>query len=291
MLCPRSTAVQHIATPHRAGERCIALLALQKGPTLTTVRVSVQLQPQHGTLAKLRDAWLRAEEMGTDVLFTWDHFFPLSGDPDGLHYECLTLLTAMAESTSRPQIGAMVLANSYRNPNLVADMSRTIDHISGGRYILGIGAGWAERDYTEYGYDFGTAPDRLRALDAAMPVIKDRLTQLNPGPAGPMPILIGGSGPKVTLRIVAQHANIWNCFGDPDTAGGRSRQLDAWCERVGRDPSEIERSVLGVKGEGIDQADAYADQGLTHLITTTSGPDWDMSDLKRLIDWRDRRNG
>ncbi len=232
-------------------------------------------------MADLRDAARRADALGADSIWTWDHFFPLYGDPDAAHFEGWSTLTAFACDTSRARLGLLVAANSYRNPDLLADMARTVDHVSGGRLYLGIGAGWFERDYTAYGYEFGTAGSRLRDLEAALPRIRRRLDALVPPPMGDLPLLIGGSGERVTLRLVAEHADAWNTFGPPDNFAHKASVLDRWCERVGRDPGEIERTVA-VAVDDVDDIGRYADAGADHVIVMIGAP-FDLDPLERLL--------
>ncbi|HSH83010.1 MAG TPA: LLM class F420-dependent oxidoreductase [Herpetosiphonaceae bacterium] len=255
---------------------------------MTPIRIGVQLHPQHTTYDAFADAVRRVEDGGVDTIWNWDHFFPLRGDPEGNHFEGWTLLTAMAMLTSRAEIGCLVTCNSYRNPHLLADMARTVDHISGGRLILGIGSGWFERDYQEYGYEFGTAPSRLKDLGRALPVIKERWSKLVPAPVrNPIPILIGGGGEKVTLRLTAQHAQLWNGFGPPEKFQHKNDVLDEWCHKADRDPSTIERTVNVNAGE-LDRLDDYVVARATHIILGWGAP-WDMQPVRRLIEWRDAR--
>ncbi|AGL17065.1 LLM class F420-dependent oxidoreductase [Actinoplanes sp. N902-109] len=258
--------------------------------TSRPVRIGVQIQPQHGDYAAIRRAAAEAEDLGADILFNWDHFYPLFGEPDGLHFECWTMLAAWAEQTSRVEIGALVTCNSYRNPDLLADMARTVDHISAGRLVLGIGSGWFERDYQEYGYDFGTAGGRLDDLAEALPRIETRLGKLNPAPTRKIPVLIGGGGEKKTLRLVARHADIWHSFGDPETIVRKTGILRRHCADVGRDSGEIELSA-GVKGGPADSGRALLDAGVTLFTVESGGPDYDLTELRQWIDWRDHVNG
>ena len=249
---------------------------------MSRFRAGIQLQPQATSVGELLDAARAAEELGADSVWTWDHFYPLYGDPEATHFEGYTLLSAMAAVTERVQLGALVSCNSYRNPNLLADMARTIDHVAGGRFVLGIGSGWFERDYTEYGFEFGTAPGRLADLERDLPIIRQRLDALNPPPVGDLPILIGGSGRKVTLRLVAEHAAMWNSFGPPENFAELNAVLDDWCARVGRDPSEIERTVA-INPNEVGNWQAYLDAGAQHLIIMSAEP-FALDALAELVD-------
>ncbi len=243
----------------------------------------MQLHPQQCSVQQLRAAWRAADEMGVDTIWLWDHFFPLYDDPDAPHWECYSLLAAMAVDTQHAEFGALVTCNSYRNPELLADMSRTIDHLGEGRFILGIGSGWFERDYTEYGYEFGTAPSRLHDLESALPRIMHRFDVLNPPPIS-IPILIGGSGEKVTLRLVAEHADAWNTFGPPANFAAKNAILDEWCAKVGRDPAQIERTVA-IQPQELGDVDAYVAAGAQHLIVMIGAP-YDLAPVEQLLDLR-----
>jgi probable F420-dependent oxidoreductase len=165
-------------------------------------------------------------------------------------------------------------------------MARTVDHISGGRLILGIGSGWFEKDYDEYGYDFGTAGSRLDDLAAALPRIRSRWPRLNPPPTRQIPILIGGGGERKTLRMVSEHADLWHSFSDLDTLRRKSEALARHCADVGRDPAEIEKSV-GVRGDPARLGPQLLDAGATLFTVGVSGPSYDLGSLRRWIDWRD----
>ena len=253
------------------------------------IRIAVQLHPQHADYPAIRDAVMRAEEGGADIVFNWDHFYPLYGDPDGKHYESWTMLGAWAEQTERVEFGALVTCGGYRNPDLLADMSRTIDNMSGGRFILGIGGGWFKKDYNQYGYEFGTPGTRLNLLAEYLDRIDARLSKLNPAPLRHIPILIGGSGEKKTLRQVAEHGDIWHGFNDLAKYRHKSEVLAEHCSAVGRNPDEIERSTeIGRISEA--EANGLADAGVTLFTIGVGGPDYDLSKLAKWGAWRDARN-
>ncbi|TQK20506.1 putative F420-dependent oxidoreductase [Microbacterium sp. SLBN-154] len=256
----------------------------------TPVRLGVQIQPQHATYAQIRDAVLRLEEMGVDILFNWDHFFPLFGDPDGLHFESWTMLGAWAELTERVEFGSLVNCNSYRNADLQADMARTLDHISGGRFIFGTGSGWFERDYTEYGYEFGTAGSRLNDLAEGLDRVVARWSTLNPAPTRDIPIMIGGKGEQKTLRLVARHAHIWHSFVTPDELGHKLGVIDTWAEKEGTDVTDL---VVSNDLQRRDQSDADAlfDAGVRLFTLGWAPSEADYDVIAGWLRWRDGKNG
>jgi probable F420-dependent oxidoreductase len=261
------------------------------------VRIAVQIHPQHASYSAIRDTVLEVESLGVDIVYNWDHFFPLYGDPDGRHFEAWTMLGAWAEQTSGIEFGCLVSCNSYRNPNLLADMARTVDHISGGRLIFGIGSGWFSRDYEEYGYVFGTKGSRLDVLGESLPAIRERWNNLNPTPTRDIPILIGGTGLKKTLRHTANHADIWHAMfpNEPGELVIASKALRRWCEAVGRDPAEIEWSIGLEPNDGPrvleTDAEEYLSMGFTQFTIGTNGPKYDLAGLSDWLEWRDQING
>jgi alkanesulfonate monooxygenase SsuD/methylene tetrahydromethanopterin reductase-like flavin-dependent oxidoreductase (luciferase family) len=212
----------------------------------------------------LRDAGIRADQLGYDDIWTWDHLYPIVGSDDGPILEGWMTLAAWAEATEHARIGLMVGANTFRNPALVAKMATTLDHISGGRAILGIGAAWFEAEHRAYGFEFGRSPgERLRWLDEAARIMRGMLdgeapsggafyatsdVRNDPPPVQPkLPLLIGGGGEQKTLRIVARYADAMNVGGGFENVKHKDEVLRRHCEEVGRDESEIERTVgMGV---------------------------------------------
>ena len=231
---------------------------------MTNLRLGIALWSQASDWPSFLEAGRRAERLGYDHVWTWDHLYAIFGDPHQPIFEGYTALAALAQATERIRLGLFVGANTFRNPALAAKSLTTIDHISRGRAILGIGGAWFELEHTAYGIDFGSGHgQRLDWLAEAVPAIRTlldggavtsdggryqfRQVRLMPPPIqAHLPIMIGGSGERKTLRIVAEHADIWNVFGTPETVAHKDEVLRAHCADVGRDPAAIERT-LGCK--------------------------------------------
>jgi F420-dependent oxidoreductase-like protein len=223
------------------------------------IRFGIQTAQQNVEWQSLRELWKNADAWGYDSLWAFDHFYPIFTDPEGPCFEGWTLLAALARETTRARIGHLVTGNTYRHPALLAKMAATVDHVSGGRLNLGIGAGWFELEHKSLGFDFKTVPARLQALDEACRIIKGMFTEKkttfrgkhytvedamgNPMPLHRPPIMIGGTGKKVLLRIVAEHADMWNGSDSAEVMGDLIRVIDQHGETLGRDTREIEHSV------------------------------------------------
>jgi F420-dependent oxidoreductase-like protein len=288
------------------------------------VRFGVHTGLQNTTIAELQDLWRRIEALEFDWISIWDHFY--AADAIGPHcLEALVAHTALALTTERVTCGSLVYSAGYRHPAALANAMATLDQAAGGRIVLGLGGGWLKREYDVYGFEYGTAGERLRKLEEYVQCVRGLLTQESTTFAGEfftltdamcepkptqarLPIWIGGGGEQVTLRIAAQHADGWNVpFIAPETWAHKARVLDAHCERLGRDPSEITKTVnvgmaftdaelheqFGKLAEGVrpgvftgsvqemvDKAGAYVEAGAEYLILALRAP-FDRDGLER----------
>lgn len=213
-------------------------------------------QPWESTL----ELATHAEKRGYDGVWYADHFMPNAEDVSGPTNEAWTTLAALAVAVPRIRIGPLVTGNTYRHPAVLAKMAATVDNISGGRLVLGLGAGWQENEHQKYGIEFSTLGGRMRRLEEACQVVKglflnDRTTfsgryyQLTDAPLVPkpvqrtVPLLIGGGGEKVTMRIAATYADDWNVWGGPEVLKQKGAVLEEHCRAIGRDPNDIHRSA------------------------------------------------
>jgi alkanesulfonate monooxygenase SsuD/methylene tetrahydromethanopterin reductase-like flavin-dependent oxidoreductase (luciferase family) len=227
---------------------------------MSPVKLGALLWSQYTGWNELLEAAQRADRLGYDTLWTWDHVMPVVGEPDGPIFEGWSTLAAWAHATDRIRLGLMVGANTFRPPALTAKLVTTLDHISNGRAILGIGSAWFEPEHLAFGIPFGSgAPERLRWLAEALPVIRTMLDgrpATSPGPRyavqgarndpvpvqAHLPILIGGGGVDVTLKLVARYGDANNIGGGVENVRRKDEILVRHCEAIGRDPAEIERT-------------------------------------------------
>lgn len=226
------------------------------------IRFGIQTGQQLIEWKDMLALWQRADGWGYDSLWNFDHFFPIFVDPEGPCLEAWTTLSALAQATARARVGTMVNGNTYRNPCLTAKMASTLDHVSGGRFNLGIGAGWFELEHRAMGFDFKDVPKRLAALDEACQILKGMFTQPRTtlhgrhyqvtdvfGLPRPLqqphpPIMIGGTGEKVLLKLVAKHADMWNASAGTERMGHLIDVIKRHCEPLRRDPDTIEKTVM-----------------------------------------------
>ena len=224
------------------------------------LRLGANCWNQYTPWAELREAGIRADRLGFDSIWTWDHLYPIQGDHEGPILEGYLILAAWAEATEKTTVGLMVGANTFRNPAVVAKMVTTLDHISNGRAVLGIGGAWFETEHVGLGIEFGNSPgERLRWLDEAVQIMRGMLhgerpsglkfyaaheaLNLPPPVQAHLPILVGGGGERRTLRTVAKYADACNLGGGFANVKRKDEILRRHCAEVGRDESEIERTV------------------------------------------------
>lgn len=291
--------------------------------TTHPVRFGIQTPQQHGSWPEMVALWQELDTLGFESAWVFDHFLPIFSDPAGPCLEGWTALSALAMVTHKVRVGVLVTGNTYRHPAVLAKMATTLDIISNGRLNLGLGAGWFALEHETFGIPFPPVAERLQRLDEALTVIgrlwrEERVifrgryyhlsdAQLNPRPIQRPhpPVLVGATGERVALRIVAQHADIWNSFGSPEVFRHKIAVLTEHCRALGRDPETIEKSVLlqmtltddpeakrraleneswgmlaGNPAEIRQQIEQYVAVGVTHLMISLSAP-YDMMALRR----------
>ncbi len=298
------------------------------------MRFGIQTGPQHVAWPELVDVWQLADAVGFDTAWTFDHFFPIMSDPTGPQFEGWITLTALAMKTERVRVGTLVTGITYRHPAVLAKMGASLDVITGGRLEMGLGAAWFELEHQAYGIEFQPTAERIRRLDETCEIIKRLWTQpvtdfegryyrlqqayCEPKPVQKPrpPIMIGGGGEQLTLRVVAKHADEWNLFGSPDEFRRKIAILEEHCRAVGRDPATIEKSVAaplalatdrgqverlvadiasrrradpeqlkpamlsGTPDDIIRQVEAYYDVGVRHTILSLRPP-YDLKGIER----------
>ncbi len=265
--------------------------------TGTKLRFGIKTAPQYTTYDDILRVWQEADSVpAIEHAWAFDHFIPLGPDPTGPQLEGWTLLSALAARTERLRIGLMVTGNIYRHPAVLAKIGATVDAISHGRLDFGIGAGWNELECSMYGIPLYAPGERIRRLGEACEVVKRLWTetvanfdgkyyQLKDARCEPKPVqkpfppyVIGGSGEQLTLRVVAQYANIWNFVGGSiDTFRHKNKVLEEHCAAVGRDPNTIERSIQVMVNynnlsETSDSIRPYIAEGATHIILNLRAP-------------------
>ncbi len=304
-------------------------------PDMTApLKMGINSWNQYSDWPSFLAAQQRADRLGFDSIWTWDHLYPIVGSHQGPIFEAYTAMAAVASMTEHASVGLLVGANTFRNPALVAKMVTMLDHISGGRAVLGIGAAWFETEHRAFGMEFGESPgERLRWLRQALPIMRGMLDGERPTAAGPrydvkdvlnlpapvqdrLPILIGGSGRKVTLRLVAEYADMCNLGGAPDDLAEKDAALVSHCAAVGRDEKTVERTVgmgtpfirdsreeaytvtadvfadngdaktwtgmpIGTVEDVVERCKPFLDQGYRHLIFGHPAP-YDRETLERL---------
>jgi alkanesulfonate monooxygenase SsuD/methylene tetrahydromethanopterin reductase-like flavin-dependent oxidoreductase (luciferase family) len=264
---------------------------------MADLKLGILLWNQVASWPEMLTAARRADQLGYDHLWAWDHIYAIFGDPSQPILDGWSMLTGYAVATEHTRLGLLVGANTFRNPGLNAKNAATLDHISNGRAILGLGAAWFELEHRAHGIEFGRSPgERLDWLDEAVAACRTLLdggevtsapgahyafdgARHQPPPIQKhLPILIGGSGEKKTLRTIAKYADMWNGMGSAETLKRKEGILREHCDAVGRDEKAIERTVgckMVIRDSESDAERVWADQ-MAHNKTPRER--WDTPD-------------